>query len=124
MYNHLIIKLTQIFRGHWTNPDIRLATRQVIIPLLKISISALVIPLALGYTSHHIRSWLGKELSQDEILSTYLAAYPISLTSVSAVVGVIFARKAIDKWRDSVRDEIYLRGEVLHNLEEAERDRT
>ena len=33
----------------------------------------------------------------------------------------IFAKRTVDKWRDSVRDEIYLVGEVLHNLDESER---
>lgn len=80
-----------------------------------------MIPLALGYLSQYVRGLLGKELSSDEVLATYLAAYPIFLTIVSAVAGIIFARKAVDKWRDSVRDEIYLRGEVLHNLDEGER---
>jgi len=80
-----------------------------------------VIPLALGYLSQYVRGLLGKELSSDEVLATYLAAYPIFLTIVSVVAGIIFARKAVDNWRDSVRDEIYLRGEVLHNLDEGER---
>jgi hypothetical protein len=51
----------------------------------------------------------------------YLSTYPVCMFGFSVIVGAIFARRAVDKWRDSVRDEIYLVGEVLHNLEESER---
>jgi hypothetical protein len=40
---------------------------------------------------------------------------------VGLIAAGIFAKRAVDKWRDSVRDEIYLVGEVLHNLDESER---
>jgi len=33
---------------------------------------------------------------------------------------MVMGKRAIDTWRDSVRDEIYLVGEVLHNLDESE----
>jgi len=57
----------------------------------------------------------------EESISRILTAYPVVMIVAIAVVVVWLARRAIDKWRDSVRDEIYLVGEVLHNLDETER---
>ena len=57
----------------------------------------------------------------EQIMANYLSTYPIFLVIVSVIAGVVFAKRAVDKWRDSVRDEIYLVGEVLHNLDEFER---
>ena len=57
----------------------------------------------------------------EEIMENYLSTYPIFMVIVSGVAGIMFTKRAVDKWRDSVRDEIYLVGEVLHNLDELER---
>ena len=48
----------------------------------------------------------------------YLAVYPIFLGLVTMVAGLVLAKSPLDKWRESLRDEIYLLGEVLHDLEE------
>jgi hypothetical protein len=61
------------------------------------------------------------QLDGEEFMANYLSIYPIFLVIVSGIAGVVFAKRAVDKWRDSVRDEIYLVGEVLHNLDEVER---
>jgi len=58
---------------------------------------------------------------EEERIAGYLATYPIFLGFMTAVAGIVLAKRAVDKWRDSVRDEIYLVGEVLHNLDESER---
>jgi E3 ubiquitin-protein ligase MARCH6 len=77
-----------------------------------------VIPLGLAYLSQGIRMALGSRQEGDELIATYLATYPIFMIVVGVVSGFVFAKRAVDKWRDSVRDEIYLVGEVLHNLDE------
>lgn len=83
---------------------------------------ALVIPLILAYASENIRDFFGWNTEdKEERMARHLATYPIFLVFVTVVAGIIFAKRAIDNWRDSVRDEIYLVGEVLHNLDESER---
>ena len=57
----------------------------------------------------------------EEVVANYLATYPVFMVIVSGIAGIVIAKRAVDKWRDSVRDEIYLVGEVLHNLDELER---
>jgi hypothetical protein len=82
---------------------------------------ALFAPLLLAYLSDGIRKILGTEQTDEERVATYLTTYPLSMIMATVIAGVVFAKKAVDRWRDSVRDEIYLVGEVLHNLDEGER---
>jgi hypothetical protein len=88
-----------------------------VIPLLKWVLAALVLPLCLAYIFQTAQSFLGIDASGEELLSPYLNAYPICLGIGMACVGTYCLKKCVDNWRDSVRDEIYLRGEVLHNLD-------
>ena len=66
-----------------------------------------------------IRRLMG--LEEEDMVAMTLITYPIFMIIVGIFAAGFFAKKAVDKWRDSVRDEIYLVGEVLHNLEESER---
>jgi E3 ubiquitin-protein ligase MARCH6 len=79
---------------------------------------ALLIPLGLAYMSQGIRTAIGMQQEEDELIATYLSTYPLFMIVVGVIAGIVFAKRAVDKWRDSVRDEIYLVGEVLHNLDE------
>jgi hypothetical protein len=58
---------------------------------------------------------------EEDVVAMSLATYPLFMIVVGVCAAGVFTKKAVDKWRDSVRDEIYLVGEVLHNLEESER---
>jgi predicted Na+-dependent transporter len=84
-----------------------------------LGISALIIPLLIGYLSQRVHVLLGTAQEGEESVWMYLAAYPIFMVIFTVVAGMFFAGKAMDSWRDSVRDEIYLVGEVLHNLDES-----
>jgi len=88
---------------------------------MKLGCIALFAPLLLAYLSDGVRRVLGTQQSEEERVATYLTTYPVFMIIATVIAGVVFAKKAIDKWRDSVRDEIYLVGEVLHNLDEGER---
>ena len=91
-------------------------------PMIKIGFGALVAPFLLVYTPLCIRRFLGMTMPEpDEMVEIYLATYPIFMIVVAVLVAGVLAKKGIDKWRDSVRDEIYLVREVLHNLDEVER---
>ena len=57
----------------------------------------------------------------EESMSRILGAYPVVMIVAIAVFVVWLAMRAIGRWRDSVKDEVYLVGEVLHNLDETER---
>jgi E3 ubiquitin-protein ligase DOA10 len=70
--------------------------------------------------SDAVRWVIGVDPGEDK-MAMYLATYPIFMVIVGIVAGVVYARRAVDKWRDLVRDEIYLVGEVLHNLDDEAR---
>ena len=110
--------LTQIFPTHWTNPDIKFATRKFILPIAKFAIVALVTPLLFAYASQNFRALPGIELSHDDRVADCLATYPAFMVFAAVVVAAVVLRRKVDRWRDSVRDETYLVGEVLHNLED------
>jgi E3 ubiquitin-protein ligase DOA10 len=74
-------------------------------------------PLVFAQMSDAIRWLLGRDVVQDK-MGMYLSTYPIFMVVVGVIVGAVYARRTVDKWRDSVRDEIYLVGEVLHNLDD------
>lgn len=83
---------------------------------------ALLVPLQFAYIYRVVRIALGMgQQDSEEIMVNYLSIYPIFMVIVIAISGIVFAKRAVDKLRDSVRDEIYLIGEVLHNLDEVER---
>jgi len=116
------LTLLQIFPGHWTNPDIRLATLKFLIPIFKLGLLALLTPLLLAYTVLRVRTrFYGPlDVPPETLTLLYLNVYPLSLGVVCLCTSVVMGKRAMDKWRDSVRDEIYLVGEVLHNLDENE----
>lgn len=89
--------------------------------MFKAGILALVLPLVLAYISEGVRTTLGVTQSDEERLLTRLSTYPVVMIIAIFIAGIVAAKRAITKWHDSVRDEIYLVGEILHNLDEGER---
>jgi E3 ubiquitin-protein ligase MARCH6 len=113
--------LRNVFPGHWTNPNIWLASTKFIFPMIVMGYVALLFPPAIYYIWAWAKWISGFPDGEEDFKSRVLMAYPIVMV-VAIVFGAVWlARRAIDKWRDSVRDEIYLVGEVLHNLDETER---
>jgi len=82
---------------------------------------ALLFPPSIYYTWAWMKWISGFPDGEEDFKSRVLTTYPIVMVIAIVVAAVWLTRRAIDKWRDSVRDEIYLVGEVLHNLDEAER---
>lgn len=99
-----------------------MANQKFLFPLFLLGILAFTVPLLIAYLSQKLGVFiLGQVAESEEYLDVYLSTYPIFLLIISLAASLVFVRKAVDKWRDSVRDEIYLVGEVLHNLDESER---
>ncbi|KAF4548306.1 RING-variant domain-containing protein 1 [Elsinoe fawcettii] len=104
------------------NPDIRLANRAIVLPTLLFSITALLTPLlfASGIVHVILPLMLPADVRIDKISSAkiYRYAYPVVLAHVLAVWGTYGARKGIKKWKERIKDEVYLVGERLHNFGE------
>jgi len=90
--------------------------------MFKLGLFALVTPLLLVYAILRVRTQFYGPLDvpPETLTLLYLKVYPRFLGVLCLFSGLATGKRAIDKWRDSVRDEIYLVGEVLHNLDESE----
>jgi E3 ubiquitin-protein ligase MARCH6 len=97
-------------KGFW-KPDVRLATRAVVLPLALACLVLLLVPL--GY-ARLVISIYGID-NHDDIMNSYRFAYPQVMMIVLMLVGVWYIKQEVAVWRDTVRDEVYLVGERLHN---------
>ncbi|PSK42549.1 ERAD-associated E3 ubiquitin-protein ligase doa10 [Elsinoe australis] len=104
------------------NPDIRLATRAFVLPCLLVGTLGLLLPLLFASSIIHVILPLmlpsGVEVDKTASTKIYRYAYPIVLGHVLAVWGVYAARKGVGKWKERIKDEVYLVGERLHNFGE------
>ena len=99
----------------WFNPDIWLATRAFILPLLVVLGFALLIPLGFGWVLN--RAWFyGASASAHTMVYRY--SYPAVLFMILLYAFVRVLGRALIRWRSRVRDEVYLIGERLHNFGE------
>ena len=102
-------------RHGWFNPDIRLATRAVILPATVVMAAALMVPLGCGWVANHtvMRG------QRDELgTAVYRYAYP-AVAGLGCALGLgLQLANAVRLWRGRIRDEVYLIGERLHNFRE------
>ncbi|EEQ31659.1 putative RING-type E3 ubiquitin transferase [Microsporum canis] len=107
--------LRGIVRDGWTNPDIWLATRVFFIPAALVVLIATVCPLPIGFI---LNSTLFSESSATFHSQVYRYSYPAFLVLMLFVRGVHVLQRQIGVWRVSIRDDVYMIGERLHNLGE------
>lgn len=103
------------------NPDIRLATRVLILPTVLFSIVLLLVPPTACWA---VLQFLGlgnipraDESTRPETVF-YRYSYPIAAIVMLVTRGVSGLGKAVEKWRARIKDEVYLVGERLHNFGE------
>lgn len=105
--------LNGIFRDGWLRPNVSLATRALVLPLLLFTATAITLPLSLGgvlrYTALY---WV------EAHENIYRYAYPITLLVVMAAWTVHLVLRRVAIWRINIRDDVYLIGERLHNFSE------
>ncbi|EZG04651.1 hypothetical protein H106_05545 [Trichophyton rubrum CBS 735.88] len=107
--------LRGIVRDGWTNPDIWLATRVFFIPVTLSVFAATVCPLPIGYI---LNSTLFSESSSTVHSQVYRYSYPAFLVLTLLLWGLHLLQRQIGVWRVSIRDDVYMIGERLHNLGE------
>ncbi|KAJ5668998.1 hypothetical protein N7462_010068 [Penicillium macrosclerotiorum] len=105
--------LNGIFRDGWLKPNVNLATRALILPLLLFATTAVAVPLTLGC----ILRWT-LFYSHTEPHFVYRYVYPLTLMFVLAVWATHLALRRVAIWRINIRDDVYLIGERLHNFGE------
>ncbi|KAJ5387119.1 hypothetical protein N7509_009660 [Penicillium cosmopolitanum] len=103
-----------IFRNGWLRPNVRLATRALVLPLLAFTVAAVIVPLTLG----GILRWTLFYARVEAQSHVYRYAYPATLLVVLAAWTTHLVRRRVALWRINIRDDVYLIGERLHNFSE------
>ena len=115
-----------IVRHGWWHPDVRLATRALILPILVSFMALLIIPLFIG--SGLIASLDVPAMSTDQgrhsRMIIFRTTYPLVLMIAVMSYVVVLLRRQLEVWSSTIKDEVYLVGERLHNLHERKRTGT
>lgn len=127
------LALRAIVANGWLSPDVRLATRALILPATLVMAVTLALPLPLGWaanqtllhtsfttTTHNSnhRFIPPRDLTNFSQATIYRYSYPAVLVLVTAITLLWLLRKLFHGWRRKIRDEVYLIGERLHNFGE------
>ncbi|KAJ5151169.1 uncharacterized protein N7482_010421 [Penicillium canariense] len=106
--------LNGIFRDGWFKPNVQLATRALILPLVLFTAAAVAAPLSLG----GVLWWTLFYTRVEAQPAIYRYAYPATLLFVLTAWTVNLALRRVAIWRINIRDDVYLIGERLHNFSE------
>lgn len=106
--------LYRIFQDGWLRPDVKLATKALVLPLLLFTAAAVFVPLALG----GVLRWTIFYTQVEAQSLVYRYTYPATLLVVLAAWTVHLIHRRVAIWRISIRDDVYLIGERLHNFSE------
>ncbi|EEP75944.1 conserved hypothetical protein [Uncinocarpus reesii 1704] len=107
--------LKAIVRKGWFRPDVKFATRAFIIPAILATLVAVLTPLPIGLL---VNATVFKGESAALHTQVYRYSYPGFLFLVLLGWGLHLLRRQITVWRMSIRDDVYLIGERLHNFGE------
>ena len=108
--------LIAITRHGWLRPDIGLATRFFILPATVAMVFAIIAPLCLAWLAITLRLNDLAGLSQSDV---YRYSYPTVLITCANAGLIYLFDSMVKRWRQTIRDEVYLIGERLHNLGES-----
>ena len=103
-----------IIRRGYLNPDVKLATRALLLPATILASALWLAPLALG----RIINTIFDVADAPQRASIYRYSYPGLAGIVASVYLMLAMRRRIAIWRTKIRDEVYLIGERLHNYQE------
>ena len=102
-----------ITRHGLLRPDVRLATRALILPVMAVCFVLIGLPLGLARVALVVYP---RTLGAAEEARLYRFSYPAVLSAAFVSYLVLRLQSRIDDWRIRIRDEVYLIGERLHNL--------
>ncbi|CRG90529.1 E3 ubiquitin-protein ligase MARCH6 [Talaromyces islandicus] len=113
--SRLSAALSAITRDGWVRPNASVATRAIILPASIFSTVAVVLPFCLGFAAN---TTAFSSYAPEVQAKVYRYAYPASLAVCMLIYTAHLFCKQLDVWRASIRDDVYLIGERLHNLGE------
>ncbi|RHZ72084.1 hypothetical protein CDV55_108611 [Aspergillus turcosus] len=106
--------LNGVFRDGWLRPNVRLATRAIVLPVTLLAALAVALPLSFGFTLNSTVF----HATPDNQAKVYRYAFPATLLLSFVAWLVYMVRRQVDIWRVNIRDDVYLIGERLHNFRE------
>ena len=104
----------RITASGYTNPNPRLFTRWLVLPVFALSAVFLLFPPLLA----KIALSTAPGLADEQRLKLYRYAFPMVAAWGVGGWGGVQVGKGVRRWRRRVRDEVYLVGEQLHNFGE------
>ncbi|GAM82739.1 hypothetical protein ANO11243_007250 [Dothideomycetidae sp. 11243] len=114
--------MRRITRNGRLDPDAWVATRAVVLPTLLACNVALFAPAAFATVMSRVLLPLvlpaGSKVSKMARTKIYRYSYPILLCHFLALWGALTLNKAMGRWKNLIKDEVYLVGERLHNFGE------
>ncbi|KAK5950253.1 hypothetical protein OHC33_008721 [Knufia fluminis] len=102
-----------ITRHGLLHPDVKLASRALILPVLSVCFILIGLPLGMVRVALAIHPGTFSEAEQARL---YRFSYPAVLSAALASFMVVRLQTRIENWRVKIRDEVYLIGERLHNF--------
>lgn len=110
--------LRAVVRKGMLDPDIRLATRCFIFPMIFCSVVALVLPLQCAWIANYFQMFGTEPITQTLV---YRYSYPAAMVAFLQLSWLSLLVDLVEGWRMSIRDEVYLIGERLHNFGDSRR---
>lgn len=107
--------LQAVVRDGYLHPNARLATRAFVLPIAVFFAATLFLPLVLAQAAN---ATLYASAEAEVKARVYTAVYPLALAVVLSAWMAWGTVQATERWRQRVKDEVYLIGERLHNLGE------
>lgn len=92
--------------------DVKAVTKRMVLPMVGAGLLLLLMPLGIGWSV--VRGLV--LTNQADQFKAYHYAYPFVLSLVAAVILARHMRTVVKKWMESVRDDEFLVGRELHNL--------
>ncbi|KAL3480747.1 hypothetical protein BJX99DRAFT_7251 [Aspergillus californicus] len=108
------VAINSLFRAGWLRPNAELATRALLLPVTLLAIVAVTSPLFFGFILNMTMFSSRPELQ----FKVYRYAYPVTSMITFAVCIAYLAKRRVQNWKVTIRDEFYLIGERLHNFRE------
>ncbi|KAL3444879.1 hypothetical protein BJX65DRAFT_282658 [Aspergillus insuetus] len=106
--------LNGVFHDGWLTPNVKLATRALLLPMTLLAAIAVTLPLSCGFVLNSTVFSSQPELQP----KVYRYAYPATLVMGLAVWLAYLTCRQVEVWKVNIRDEFYLIGERLHNFRE------
>jgi len=102
-----------ITRHGLLRPDVKLASRALVLPVLSVCFILIGLPVGLARIAIAVHP---RTLVEAETARIYRFSYPALLSAAFASYMVLRLQSRIEDWRVKIRDEVYLIGERLHNF--------